>query len=227
MGIKSIIGAACTCLAVVSFSAEAALVSRLGGLAYYDTDANLTWLANANAGAGSVFDNGFTGNDGDMTWDNANSWATSLNVDGVTGWQLPMTTQPDTTCSLHFTGFDGGNNCTGSDMGKLFYTALGNTAGFLTQTGPFSNIQSVFGSFSSATSYWSATEYSPGPSQVWIFSMHDGGQHLSFKDSKYFAWAVHSGDVIAGAGTVPVPAAVWLFSSGLIGLVGFARQKKA
>ena len=37
------------------------------------------------------------------------------------------------------------------------------------------------------------------------------------------AWAVQSGDV----GAVPVPAAVWLFGSGLLGLVGVARRKKA
>ncbi|NOQ89498.1 MAG: VPLPA-CTERM sorting domain-containing protein, partial [Gammaproteobacteria bacterium] len=30
-----------------------------------------------------------------------------------------------------------------------------------------------------------------------------------------------------GANVVPVPAAVWLFGSGLIGLIGFARRKKA
>ena len=36
MNFKSIIGAACTCLAVVSFNADAALEPRLGGLAYYD-----------------------------------------------------------------------------------------------------------------------------------------------------------------------------------------------
>jgi len=33
--------------------------------------------------------------------------------------------------------------------------------------------------------------------------------------------AVQSGDVSA----VPVPAAVWLFDSGLLGLVGVARRK--
>jgi len=41
-------------------------------------------------------------------------------------------------------------------------------------------------------------------------------------DSTYYAWSVHSGDV----GAVPVPAAVWLFGSGLIGLVGFQDAKK-
>jgi len=35
------------------------------------------------------------------------------------------------------------------------------------------------------------------------------------------------GSYIVLASPVPVPAAVWLFSSGLIGLIGVARRKKA
>ena len=39
---------------------------------------------------------------------------------------------------------------------------------------------------------------------------------------------VHTGNiVIAEVQSVPVPAAIWLFGSGLLGLVGMARQKKA
>ena len=34
-------------------------------------------------------------------------------------------------------------------------------------------------------------------------------------------------DSVGGPGEVPLPAAVWLFGSGLIGLIGFARRKKA
>lgn len=45
---KSILSAACTCLAVVSFNVDAALVSRLGGQAYYDDVADLTWLTDGN-----------------------------------------------------------------------------------------------------------------------------------------------------------------------------------
>ena len=38
-----------------------------------------------------------------------------------------------------------------------------------------------------------------------------------------FAWAVHDGDVSA----VPILAAVWLFGSGIVGLIGIAKHKKS
>ena len=34
-------------------------------------------------------------------------------------------------------------------------------------------------------------------------------------------------DIVFANTTVPVPAAVWLFGSGLIGLIGVARRKKS
>ena len=63
-------------------TAKAALVERLGGQAVYDTDLNITWLADANANHG-------------MTWDQANAWAAGLNVGGVTGWRLPTALNAD------------------------------------------------------------------------------------------------------------------------------------
>src|SRR3989304_736892 len=44
--------------------------------AYYDTALLITWLANANY-AGTA-----------MTWANANTWASGLNINGYTGWRL-------------------------------------------------------------------------------------------------------------------------------------------
>ena len=41
------------------------------------------------------------------------------------------------------------------------------------------------------------------------------------------AGGVLSDNVSIGVSTVPVPAAVWLFGSGLLGLIGVARRKKA
>lgn len=212
---------AATCLmAVFSISSvtNAALVSRLGGLAYYDDVADLTWLADANYAQTSGFDaNGL------MIWTNANNWAAGLTVDGVDGWRLPDTVQPDASCNGQNDSlfFSYAYYCTGSEMGDLFYNALGNSAGSLSNTGPFSNIQSY--------GYWSATEFAPDDTlYAWLFYMSDsyqssaGYQGNAYKSYNRAAWAVQSGDVSA----VPVPAAVWLFGSGLIGLIGVARHKK-
>ena len=49
----------------------------------------------------------------------------------------------------------------------------------------------------------------------------NGGQNHGSKGANFYGWAVRSGDVSA----VPVPAAVWLFGSGLLGLIGIARKK--
>jgi len=219
--------------------ANAALVGRLaateGGTdyqAYYDTEADLTWLADANAAVGSVYDTSIVGS-GLMTWANANAWAVSLDVGGVTDWRLPTTVDAGNdgvTYTNYYQGVDSGYNITShSELSNMFYNVLGNTAVYdtsgaqtgcfteqnfcLTNTGPFSNVQTNI--------YWSATEYSPVTNNAWYFIMHQGNQYHANKANSFYAWAVHSGDVSA----VPVPAAVWLFGSGLIGLIGFARKK--
>ncbi len=51
------------------------------------TDRNITWLGDANFGAGSAFDNGGNTTDGRMTWDNAVAWVDSLTVGGFTDWR--------------------------------------------------------------------------------------------------------------------------------------------
>jgi hypothetical protein len=202
---------AAVCAGLISLglvgSADAALVSRLGGLAYYDDNADLTWLADANA-------NSY------MAWGDANTWAAALDVGGVGGWRLPDTLQPDASCSFQSGGISMSLNCTGSEMGNLFYNVLGGvaetsiTTTHNTNYDLFSNVQSSY--------YWSATEYAPITDNAWAFSMDFGSQNYRYKTDNGYAWAVQSGDVSA----VPVPAAVWLFASGLMGLAGFARRKR-
>ena len=145
-----------------------------------------------------------------MNWADANSWAAGLTVDGVTGWRLADT---DTSCS--------GYNCTGSEMGNLFYNELVGVAGSPITTTHNAN----YDLFSNVISfpYWSATEYAPNNLSAWRFRMSTGDQSGVGigKENNYYAWAVQSGDVSA----VPVPAATWLFCSGLISLIGLARRK--
>jgi hypothetical protein len=179
--------------------------------AYYDSTTNLTWLANANV-------------NGAMTWSQANNWAAGLDINGVTGWTLPTTTQPDSSCSLQepvsgpVSGFPTqgyGYNCTGSEMGELYYDAgiRGSSAG------QFSNVQSY--------PYWSATEFAPDTNYVWGFDFGNGYQDYGLKDNGVFfllAWAVHAGNVGAPP-TVPEPGAISLMLVGLA-LVGLAARRR-
>ena len=75
--------------------------------------------------------------------------------------------------------------------------------------------------------YWSGTEELIGEIDgAWnlIFNASGGGdQGIGDKAASLYAWAVYGGDVAA----VPMPAAVYLFGSGLLGLIGIARRKKA
>lgn len=203
----------------IGSSAHAALEGRDldGNLAtveaYYDTDIDITWLADANYVQTSGYDA-----DGLLNWVEATTWAADLNfTDGVNvyaNWRLPVIN--DSSCS--------GFNCTGSEMGHLYYIELGGMAGIsiLTSADPdlakFTNIQLY--------RYWSATEFSPGSSIALIFNMGEqfgeGYRGSDFKTSNNYAWAVSSGDV--GIAAVPEPETWTLLLAGL-GLVGFAARR--
>lgn len=70
--------------------------------------------------------------------------------------------------------------------------------------------------------YWNGMEITPGSKREWVFHFLNGNQNASYKSLGMFLWAVRSGDV----GEVPVPAALWLFLSGLLGLIGVSRERK-
>lgn len=207
MMIQSVLGAVSACVLTLStLSAEAALVSRLGGQAYYDDQLGITWTANADI-------NGLD------TWDNQVAWAAGLNIDGVTGWRL---------ASMDVNG-DGGVvscaydqvDCMDNEYGHLFNYGAGTVYGngiSVSNPGPFSNIQSGFS--------WSGTDLGPSSATASAFTFFSGGQVSELtKSFNFSAWAVHEGDV--GASTVPVPAAVWLFGSSLLGLAGVAWRRTA
>lgn len=158
--------------------------------AFYDTELDITWLGNADV-------------NGAMDWDTAVAWADGFSFAGYDDWRLPISD----TCA--------GYNCTGSEMGHLWYVELGNPAGGpMTNTGKFQNLQSFY--------YWSGTEYAPDTSYGWYFRTADGSQSAVNKSTHlFYALPVRPGDVPV----VPEPQTHALLLAGL-GVLALLRRKR-
>ena len=174
--------------------AHATLTGYDNGLFVYDSTTNLTWYDPVPTAL--------------MTWGQAVSWAQSLSVTvngtTVTGWTLPTS---DTCVGL---------NCTGSEMGHLYYDDLGNTpASGLANEGPFANLYPDF--------YWSGTEYAPDSLEAWYMDFDTGFQAANDKGVDELALAVISGNVAA---PVPEPVSLFLFGAGLVGMAVIGRKNR-
>ena len=155
-------------LFVAADFAQAALVDRGGGL-IYDTTLNITWLQNANAAAGSIYDDGWSNTDGRTSFANAQAFAASFSyfdpANGVTysHWRLPqgvdfVSGTPDPIldgvvvptppfsgagCDWQFSGYDCGYNMAprSNELVYLYYVDLGNLGEYLdTPANPFVGI---------------------------------------------------------------------------------------
>jgi PEP-CTERM motif len=203
--------------------------------AYYDTTLNISWLANANV-------------IGQVDFNAATSWATGLDVAGVTGWRLPtININSCGTDGLGATFWNGGGVCgydvqtATSDMAHMYATTLGNlsTSGFtdsygngpglsaplLDNTGPFSNLQ--------AYGYWFSLDGAVDPwtgvnntGEAWRFSFYAGRQDNLANSDALYAWAVHEGDVGQITAAVPEPETYALMLAGLAMMAPLARRRR-
>ena len=182
---------------LLSAQANAALIEYGNGFVY-DDDLNLTWVLDANlAGTTGYSDTLYTYDTGGRM-----TWYDSLNwVD-----------------QLVIDGFDEWKLPTQSQMEHLHYVELGN---FIynhpnwvqghENADPFINV--------GENHYWSSIGGQ-------IFNFKEGTSNLGTSYGNLFhAWAVHDGNL--SVSPVPIPAAVWLFGTGILGLIGFSKRRKA
>ena len=205
-------------LILFSASTKAVLIDNGDGL-IYDTALNITWSQLEPL----IWENL---PEPLRSWDDAHTWASGLTLGGVSGWRLPYISVAQGAGP--FTGLPVDCNtateldCRDNEMGYMFYRNLGGTFGQpITDSGDpdlalFPNLLPIY----TSGPYWSGTEFDS--LRGWLFNFDVGASSVALKNNA-FTWAVHAGDVSA----VPIPAAMWLFGSGLLGLVGIARRKKA
>ena len=164
---------------------------------------------------------------GFVSWFGAEAFVNYLNnieYGNSNQWALPTTT-PDNHLSV-------GYNRTSSQLGELYYNELNALAypdsngfnfgilgdgsiGTSGNAGPFTNVQTSV--------YWSDTEYSYHTGLAWDFGTLNGLQGTSIKTYQNYAWAVTPEQMNA----IPVPGAVWLFGTGMVGLLSLQRRGHA
>jgi hypothetical protein len=238
-------------LLLVAMPAEAYLIDRGNGMIYDDV-LDMTWLQDTNYAFSSGYN---TVNDGRMTHSDATVWADQLVYGGFDDWTLPgLGPDPDNSVRSFDGSTEWGYNNTNLDspMSYMYYLNLGLTgsrdlagndvacyglypdlelcdplpdpAGFA-NGGDELDIVSFLNL--SPWYYWYDEPYvkEGHEGKHWTMKFDSGVQGSPPANpgdaATSYAWAVRAGDVAV----VPVPAAVWLFISGLAGLAGVARRK--
>jgi hypothetical protein len=228
-----------TAACMAAAQSDAALFDRGGGFIYDDV-LNVTWLQDANLASTERFgiqakassDSSFVfgiAPDGAMNYATAATWLDAMNAVaylGYSDWRLPTALQPDASCSFQGTR-SSGYNCTGAEMGSLYYVGLGhpfavvdlNTNNVISPTpvltpGPLQKLKNEL--------YWSSTPYPPDTTNF-FFDFHSGNQgDWGGQYRNMFVLALRDGDVAPVS--EPSTFALLLGSLGLLGWLARRRM---
>lgn len=229
----SVLALVASCM--VESNAQATLIDRGGGLLYDDV-LKVTWLQDANYA------------NTQMNWYTATNWVSELvfhdsvrNVDW-SGWRLARNNPINGSSFYPYYAVDGstddGYNITSpnSELAYMYYVNLGLKGYYDIGNNPQLN----YGIFNDGSTvgqknvglvknlqssiYWSGTNYGTPSYVAPVFYTYLGKQEYAYNKNGFnYAWAVRDGDVAP----VPIPATIYLFGTGLLGLLRFKRHKLA
>ncbi len=166
------------------------------------------------------------GGTGRVSWFGAQAFVkylNNINYGGSNQWSLPSVVFNHNLAI--------GKNQTGSELGQLFVNELGNS--------PINILGSEIFDYKPFTSaFWMDEEYAPPQGYVYVpgkdawaaFAPFRGGlgdsdyaQYYREKHDFLYAWVVSPGQIAH----VPLPGAVWLMGSGLLGFLGLVRRGRS
>jgi hypothetical protein len=160
--------------------------------------------------------------DGLMTLYAGNTWASSLNVYGVTGWRLPSVTDVGSAGCVQGEADCGANpDVSKSELAHLYYVTLGNQA-----AGPNDTIEPNLGPFRRNPLSLDITATLRSRlfllnNPAFAFNTLNGYQIASAANAELSAWAVRSGDVPS----VPEGGTFGLMALGLLALSQVRRLR--
>ena len=154
---------------------------------------------------GVIETNGDTGSDFDIAVDIL-SWSLALTVNDATTGDLVFTDTIDSTSGGTMLV---GGNAVSADATRLMYD-------FTIEAGNFLLFRN------SSLNFWclETRNCSTGP------DLSEQIGHIVSGNDQIFAFEDRTGQVVTFAAVIPVPAAIWLFGSGLLGLLGLARLRR-
>ena len=186
-------------------ASQATLSQAVDGMVYDDV-LDLCWLQDVSAS-------------GPRAWDDANTWAETLDFGGHTDWRLARMSNTSPTASI--TICDGTNEAacrtSGNELGYMFFHNLGGSFPLLGDQGPFLNIPLAI---------WSGTEYLP-TDDAWAFKADTGNQdNRGSKAEEVPGWAVRDGQCSAAPPAQSVPTiSVWGLGALSLLLMVLARAR--
>ena len=214
MAFKSIPGAICACLAVVSSNANAAVISLESTSSFLLRDSSDILFGTTDATVIDLSSLGFLAGD-TILLESLGDFDKGPGGDTITDWTLGVFSFSDTLLAPTVSH----RVPDAIDAGVDYISPNTWSWDTYTTTANSTDIEEDFRIFGEATG-GTIINIPSGAQFLFVGNLDNGTRDNADPDNDY---ALR----ITELSSVPVPAAVWLFGSGLLGLVGLAGRKKA